>query len=326
MKIDLLLDVAALEGGTGRPVRMPALEMLMARGDPLPCPGRSLQECLLELFHVPREAPPIAALTLLGDGGAPGAYYWLRADPVCLQATRTRLVLAPLPEGDVSEEEARELAAALQAHLAASGHELLACRAQRWYIRCEQAPRLHAEPPLTTGGLLTEDQLPSGEDGPFWRRLMTEAQMLLHEHAVNSEREARGKLPVNAIWPWGGGHLPVLARSPYAKVYGDDPLLRGLARCTESESAALPDTIDAVLTHASGARDLLVVPTPHGGSDEPERFDARWIDPLSRALQNGSLEELRILLLDAAGSRCRSLNRAKLRRFWRRARPLFAHA
>ncbi len=325
MKIDLLLDVAAFEGGTGEPVRMPALEMLVARGDPMPCSARSLQESLLELFQVPRTEPPIAALTLLGDGGTPGDQYWLRADPVCLQATRTRLLLAPLPAGDVDEEEARELVAALQPHLATSGHELLACRAQRWYIRCAEPPRLHTEPPLAEGGLLTEDRLPSGEDGAFWRRLMTEAQMLLHEHAVNKAREARGKLPVNAVWLWGGGRLQELAPSLYTKVYGDDPLVRGLARAA-SDFAPLPAAADAVLADATDASELLVVPTPPESDETPEAFDTRWIAPLSRALHAGRLRELRLLLIDAAGSRQRSLHRAHLRRFWRRARPLFAHA
>jgi hypothetical protein len=324
MKIDLLLDIARLQGDSGQQLRLPALELLMARGDAYLCEARSLQDALLHLFRIPRDEPPIAALTLLGDDAAPGEDYWLRADPVCLQATRTRLMLAPLPEGELSIEEAQDLAAALAPHLAASGHELMARRAQRWYIRCAHTPRLRTEPPLAASGLLTEDRLPSGEDGPHWRRLMTEAQMLLHAHPVNAAREASGKPPVNAIWPWGGGRLPVMPPSSYTAVYGDDPLIAGLARAA-SAFVPLPQTAAAVLADATEASELLIVLAPGEAGDEPE-LDAHWIDPLAKALHDGALAALRIVLIDAAGARCRALRRAHLRRFWRRARPLFAHA
>lgn len=39
----------------------------------------------------------------------------------------------------------------------------------------------------------------------LWRRLQNEAQMLLHGHALNEAREARGLLPVNSFWLSGSG-------------------------------------------------------------------------------------------------------------------------
>lgn len=38
-----------------------------------------------------------------------------------------------------------------------------------------------------------------------WRRLQAEVQMLLHEHPLNVEREAKGLLPVNSFWLSGCG-------------------------------------------------------------------------------------------------------------------------
>jgi len=326
MHVDLLLDMVAKEAPTGLPRRAPALETLVARGDHSPCAASSFPECLLECFDVPTQDAPVAAITLLGDGKDPGLHYWLRADPVSLQATRTRLMLAPLAEDELSTEEARTLAAALTPHLAATGHELLVCHPQRWYIRCPSSQRLHTEPPLAAAGLLTEDRMPSGEDGPSWRRLMTEAQMLLHEHPVNEARAASGKLAVTGIWPWGGGILPTVAPSRYTDVYSDDPLARGLARASGATVHDSPRDTKNVLERSGRQSIVLVADATMASGSDMTRFDAAWMSPLKEAITHGALSGLRLLLVCETGVVSRTVQRSHLRRFWRRARPLSGHA
>lgn len=41
-----------------------------------------------------------------------------------------------------------------------------------------------------------------------WYRLLNEMQMFLHQHRVNAERLAAGRLPINSLWFWGGGAAP----------------------------------------------------------------------------------------------------------------------
>jgi hypothetical protein len=70
------------------------------------------------------------------------------------------------------------------------------------------------------------------------RRLQNEAQMLLHSHPLNAEREARGDLPVNSLWCSGTGTLP--PRGPAAS----QPLVQ---LSTSLRSAALSDDVAAWL-------------------------------------------------------------------------------
>jgi hypothetical protein len=68
------------------------------------------------------------------------------------------------------------------------------------------------------------------------RRLQNEAQMLLHSHPLNAEREARGAVAVNSLWCSGTGTLPPAA-APQPR----------LQLCTSLRTAALSDDVDAWL-------------------------------------------------------------------------------
>jgi hypothetical protein len=54
-----------------------------------------------------------------------------------------------------------------------------------------------------------------GSGARLIRRLQNEAQMLLHEHPLNAERERRGLLAVNSFWLSGAGlPQPVSGTAP----------------------------------------------------------------------------------------------------------------
>jgi hypothetical protein len=86
--------------------------------------------------------------------------------------------------------------------------------------------------------------LPQGAEGRRWRAVLTEIQVLLHQHPLNAERRTRGLPPVNSLWLWGGGRLPARVSSAFNGVAGDDLLLQALARragvavAARSEAAA----------------------------------------------------------------------------------------
>jgi hypothetical protein len=56
---------------------LPALETLLARGRRLKSPGASLERALAAQYRLP-DALPLAPISLRGDGGEPGADWWLR--------------------------------------------------------------------------------------------------------------------------------------------------------------------------------------------------------------------------------------------------------
>lgn len=330
MRFDLLIDAASAEDsaiGSTPQRRYPALETLLARGDACPPPALPLEQALFALYGLQAEQTQAnAALMLLGEGREPGDDYWLRIDPVCLQATRTQIALAPLQPQDLGREEAAALAAVLAPHLSAAGCELEVVHPQRWYARCRVPPAIATVAP--SAGILSEAQLPTGPDSAAWRRLITEAQMLLHDAPVNHAREAAGKLPVNAIWPWSGGRLPALEQAPYGCVLADELVALGLARATRARAQPLPRDANAALVPGRAQATTLIVlaaaaPTP----TTLAKLEDDWFAPLAQALRTGSIEQLRLMLRFTPERRLgRRLTRAHLRRWWRRARPVSAYA
>jgi len=339
MNIDMLVDAAvpdvpALTRGRSMDAAArsacPALARLLARGDALEPPQMPIEHVLARCYGLPvGDAAGQAALMLLGEGREPESDYWMRADPVCLQPTKTHLALVPLAPDELTSAEAEGLGAALADHLAHAGYDLEMVHPQRWYLRCRTAPDLRTRAPHACAGLLDEAHLPAGADSARWRRLITEAQMLLHESPVNAAREAAGKLPANAIWPWGGGRLPRIDVSPYTRVYADAPHARGLARATNGVAALVPHEAIGVLENAMGSDSVLIV--LDSGTD-PARadlaaLDSAWWAPLTAALAAGMIARLRIMLrLDAQRSYGRVVTRSHLRRWWRRTRDFAVHA
>ena len=57
-------------------------------------------------------------------------------------------------------------------------------------MHSERALDVRTVTPETAAAIPLEQAMPQGRDAPALRRLMTELQMLLHEHPVNVERLA----------------------------------------------------------------------------------------------------------------------------------------
>ena len=85
------------------------------------------------------------------------------------------------------------------------------------------------KPPLELAGADVDPNLPARG----WHPLLTEIQMALYDHPVNTAREARGAPVVNSVWFWGGGALPKEPRARWHSVSADDAVALGLARCAQ---------------------------------------------------------------------------------------------
>lgn len=192
-------------------------------------------------FRLVPDHGPVAALTRLIDagdaaGGLGGnaADTWLRADPahVAPDINGARLLGWGETLG-VDEDDVRALLPALRPLFGDAGFQLDAPHPARWYLRLPEGTRL---PPLPGPDEVLGDDLfaalPRGEEAAArrWRTLITEAQVLLHQHPRNRERATQGKVAINALWFWGAGRLPDAVQSRYLHVRSQDPLLQGLAR------------------------------------------------------------------------------------------------
>lgn len=310
-----------------RGLRLPALESLLARGRLESCPADGTEAALCGALGVARQQDwPIAPITLLADGADPGEDFWLRADPVHLRVMRDRVVLAEREALAMTAEEATALAMAIGRHF---GDELspLPLHPQRWYLHFARMPRLTTTPRSVAAGRDVGPLQPQGEDAARLRAQLNELQMLLHDHPVNQAREARGELPINSLWLWGGGRLPVAPACP-KRVYADDREALALAAFCGARTRALPTHPDAHFLKAGGIvlLDALSrageIGDAHGWRDALRMLERDWFVPFRAQLRGAGTEGLR--LLDPASGRALHLTSGDAWRFWCRSRPLAA--
>ena len=212
-------------------------------------PGSRAQ--LRRHFRLVPDHWPVAALTRRIDAGevpAERGDTWLRADPAHVAPDLNGARLLGWSEGlGLYAEDVHAFLPALRPLFGDAGFQLDAPHPARWYLRLPAGTRLPAlpGPDDALGGDLFA-ALPQGDDAAArrWRSLITEVQVLLHQHPRNRERAALGRPAINALWFWGAGQLPDAVQSRYLHVRSQDTLLQGLARMSGA-AIATPGGADA---------------------------------------------------------------------------------
>ena len=324
---------------------LPCAELIFARG------RRTTTNDNLYGWLAARHGLPQAALTaatsLLGDGGTPGNATWLRADPVQLTVDRDALVLADASVFSITADEAASLAQTVNVHFApALAFDVVA--PLRWYARlndASSATTIHWTPVREARGEAIQRNLPQGADAMRWNAITNEVQMLLHEHPVNTAREARGEPLINSLWFWGAGRIASPEARVFDQTHANDPVIRGLVQSAGGSASALPANAHEWLRVARDSGRALVVldglgaPAAYadreGWMAQARHIETEWLDPLLQALRAGRIGMLTVTALgsrgDAPGDDSPSagieveLARGDLRRFWRRSKPLERH-
>ena len=298
------LVVPGLFAAAGAQARLPALELLLARGRLKDGEPQSLEEWLAEAFGLDDGPLPAGALSLLALGRDPGERSWSRADPVHLRVLRDRLALVPAGAFEIAAGESAALCDALSRHFAPL--EFVPVDAGCWCASLDEGTPA----------------------------LLNEAQMLLHAHPVNEAREARGEPAVNSLRLWGGGPAPRVPPCGWQSVSAGDPLVRGLARAAGARHLSLPSAAGEWLERAPEegrhlvVLDALRLPLALGDAGASraalEALEHGWFAPLLAALRAGRVGMVTVHVPDAAASF--ETVRADLRRIWRRPRPLERYA
>ncbi|MGZ8230906.1 MAG: hypothetical protein ACXW2A_13095 [Burkholderiales bacterium] len=314
---------------------LPSLSKLVARARRERFAALAPEAWLCQAFEVENQQDwPVAALTLQHDGGDPALDYWMRADPVHLRIDRESLMLADASLFGIEQSEADGLVAALNAHFAEDGLHFEARTPKRWYVRLAQRPQLRTFSPAEAASQDVRPHLPQGADAAAWHRVFNEAQMLLHNHAVNTARDARGEPTVNSVWFWGGGTYPRVPGRPFTAVWSNEALALALAAAAEVASGALPTDPKAWLEVAdrdAHARHLVVLdelagPAVYHDADtwrtRMEALDERWFTPLIAALRAGTLGRLAIVAPVSSACWRLEVTRTDLLKFWRTGEPL----
>ena len=284
--------------------RLPALELLLARGRRTRSAPAGPADWLLEAF----------------GGGAPGDEVWMRADPVHLRADRDRLVLHPGTGFAIAREEAEALCAALNRHVEGLLN-FFASRPNSWRAKSTIAEKLETPATLEAAGQDINAALPRGAGAMRWHALLNEAQMVLHGHPVNEAREQRCEPAVNGVWLWGAARLPRAASGPWQSVSADDPVALELARLAQLSHGMLPGSAMNWLDRQPEEGRHLLVLDPR--CDRMQRLEEFWFAPLLAALKRARIGM--ITLHAPESGRSFETTRGDLRRFWRRGRPIHAY-
>jgi hypothetical protein len=300
----LLAPRATLQGGGA-----PQLSRLLARGDcDAVAPGDEAQ--LQRHFDILPRGMPVAALTRQFDCGDATLQAWLRADPAHVRADLGSGRMLACGDLGLSRQEAEQLIAPLRPLFGDDGCPISIGSESRWYLSLPRDAKLPAfAPPADVLGDDIYEHLPAGDAGRRWRRLLSEAQVMLHNHPVNEARARAGKLTANTLWFWGGGPLPDHVRCAAERSCSDDLLFAALALRADLPRIDLPPTFAGVGRAGGTLLDLRRVRSTAS-------LEKDWIEPALTAQRAGDLHEL---LLDFAdGTRCR-YQRGHRWRFWRRA-------
>lgn len=326
-----------------RDLSLPAIETLLAKSLQSENESQGVEAWLCRTFSVEKQQDwPVASITLQADkigNMQVGNGYWLRADPVHLRVENDQVVLADSRVFCISPEEASQFVNDINMHFAEddihfSSYEFseerrnmvfLSLCSDRWYLCLAKTPIIHTHELSEITIKNINNFLPFGAEKMFWRGVLNEIQMLLHEHPLNQAREERGELAVNSIWFWGGGIMPKLVSSPYTHVWSNDVFPCALALACGTDYAELPTNVATWQQSNTSGKHLVFLNSLHGKSqygdadgwrDSLKKMEVNWFLPLLGALRNGSINQIVVTTTDRGRARSFFVTKSNLWKFW----------
>jgi hypothetical protein len=317
----LVEDLGRLAAAVAPRTRLPALERAWSRGSAVRVAAQTPNHLRFALFGIEPEGNlPVAALTHVDDASArpDGDFYWLRVDPVTVWADMARVFMTRYGFADLDPYERNEIENCVRGVLKEEGLDLRGDHPERWCIPLGEPLRFGFTPLDEALGMDLADALPDHPEAAYWRRVLNEIQVALHNSPVNVHRRAAGKREVNSVWFWGGGFIPDAAPHYVLEtVYSDNAVTRGLAIINDCRLQRLADCLDTDFSKDGQA--VLIDWTPGQGDAEEEAACLEWL--AQRLLRLADRARLVLTLHDGSGEG-RSYGGMSRHRFWRRSVPL----
>ena len=291
--------------------RSPLIERLIARASS----SSRVADWRVDAFGLvappPARMPPIAAMALRGamslrGAMAAGGAWVCVATPVHLSAGMTHVTFPTDGVLQLAAAEAATLTADFNTVFEGAGVRLVAGLAGALLCVFDRALEVQAHDPDAAIGHDVFGFQPSGSDAPRMRRLASEVEMWLFDHAVNRRRTERGLLPITGLWFWGGGPEAAHVLVPPIWAAGQDVFFAAFGDATE-------------LAGKSGSGVVVLNQSP-GSATWPE-VERRWLQPAMADLGAGRMGQIHL----SAGQRRFTITRAISLRFWRRARPWWGY-
>lgn len=248
---------------------------------------RSWQQSLLHALPPSLRGAGLAAAALQwrGEGGALRSGTWMQVQLVNALAGLNDVhisVLEPAPDDELA------LMQALQPLLLLSGFELHQSTVGHWYVWCENILDIQTPPIKSSLTTNSYNVMPSGSDAQMLRRLMTEIQMLLHQHPVNQSRERIGRAPFNTLWFSGAGSPVTAASGTLQRIMGNMTYVQGLCDQLNATCWPVPCNVNELLNLRDD--DMVLVLS----AANLDLLNRNWLSPLLAQVAAGAIEHLHI--------------------------------
>ena len=202
---------------------------------------------------------PSAALLMKANHRYADERYYIQAAPVHLEADLDHAVLTPAADISISENEAAALCEALNRHFAEDGLSFDMLSKDQWVVSSSDEILVSTTSLSEAIGRNINFLLPYGETSGYWKKILTEAQMLMYSHDVNSRRNDSGLMTINSLWFYGAGRLPGLQekgsqetaaeKSEELTISSRDDMFKGIAAaigCEFQQSESVESFIDYI--------------------------------------------------------------------------------
>lgn len=249
---------------------------------------------------------PLAHLLQIGEGNVKADWQPWLVQAVNLQLQRDTFRLTHAPTLNIEVFEA--LSQLLNNHFAQDGYVFEPSQCHRyWYLHLPRPVSCKTYDLQTAIGQDIQRYQPEGHDGTVFRRIMNEAQMLLHEHPLNQTRVAQGLPEINSVWISGGGSVQTLA--PSVPLGGHGAFIQGLGVVLGVPVYAGLDALPY-----QSARAVLYLE------------DASTIDwqQLFLQVKYGKIKQLKLYQHQGHQTRVITLNTLDCWKFWRKADAAYA--
>jgi hypothetical protein len=246
--------------------------------------------------------PGVAAAALYAEFGSVTAASVFLATPVHYVAEMSNVRLPIDGILSLRQSEAHALAADFNRIWNDAGIRLLAGRGAQLFCLVDQTLEAATHDPEDVLDKHIETHLPTGGAAPRLRRLMSEIEMWLFEHAVNRSRSAERLPEVKGLWLWGGGSALTSLPPVDGWTEGDDPLFKVFAGRLASSRGEV-----------SGVMVTAAVP----GTAEWRDLESSCLERSIADLHSGRIARINL----SAGDRCFGVGARRRWRLWRRHRP-----
>ena len=328
---DFLNKQRILESGQAwSDLSLPALQTLFKKGDLFPATSAANPEnknfyvTASNLFHLNQTLPVAATMAKQALQDFDGNLFWMKIDPVQMVPDRDTLVLIPGNDLAITEDEARALIVAFNAHFQQDRVEIEYGSPTDWFLNIKQAVDIKTTPLPNASYQQLQEKYPTGHAAPYWRQLLNEASMLFYTHPVNEHRRLEGRPEINGVWLWGEGALNVAEVYPRdsAKIWSANTYLEGVASLAGAQSDSFPETLQTCL--GSEQEQHLLMPefvnqrldklTQEAWIESVNWLETDWLAPLLSALKT---KQIHSLLLELGDGYRYHIEPKHLNRFWR---------